>query len=76
VRASAPTAPPLPFASWAVTAATARCRPFLDRQRRVYDVKIGDNLNHTYSAHRVKSGQLLLTYMPLKSQQSLAVGDE
>jgi hypothetical protein len=24
----------------------------------------------------VKSGQLLLTYMPLKIQQSIAVGDE
>ena len=30
----------------------------------------------TYSVDGIKSGQLLLTYMPLKIQQSLAVGEE
>ena len=40
------------------------------------DVKVGDTLDNTYSVDGVKSGRLLLTYMPLKIQQSLAVGDE
>jgi hypothetical protein len=49
---------------------------FLASGDRVYDVKIGDTLDNTYSVDGVKSGQLLLTYIPLKIQQSLAVGDE
>jgi hypothetical protein len=49
---------------------------FLTAGDRVYDVKIGDTLDNKYSVDGVKSGQLLLTYMPLKIQQSLAVGDE
>ena len=49
---------------------------FLTAGDRVYDVKVGDTLDNTYSVDGVKSGQLLLTYMPLKIQQSLAVGDE
>jgi hypothetical protein len=49
---------------------------FLTAGDRVYDVKIGDTLDNTYSVDGVKSGQLLFTYMPLKIQQSLAVGDE
>jgi hypothetical protein len=73
----APTAPPLPFAFM------GSYRPegaapiyFLTAGDRVYDVKIGDTLDNTYSVDGIKSGQLLLTYMPLKIQQSLAVGDD
>jgi hypothetical protein len=72
-----PTAPPLPFAFM------GSYRPegampvyFLTAGDRVFDVKIGDTLDNNYSVDGVKSGQLLLTYMPLKIQQSLAVGDE
>jgi hypothetical protein len=73
----APTAPPLPFAfmgSYRTEGAVATY--FRTQGDRVYDVKIGDTLDNTYSVDGVKSGQLLLTYMPLKIQQSLAVGDE
>jgi hypothetical protein len=49
---------------------------FLTAGDRVYDVKIGDTLDNTYSVDGVRSGQLLLTYIPLKIQQSLAVGNE
>jgi hypothetical protein len=73
-----PTAPPLPFAfmgSYRPEGAVPTY--FLTAGDRVYDVKIGDTLdNNTYSVDGVRSGQLLLTYMPLKIQQSLAVGDE
>jgi hypothetical protein len=73
----APTAPPLPFAfmgSYRPDGASPTF--FLTAGDRVYDVKIGDTLDNTYSVDGVKSGQLLLTYMPLKIQQSLAVGDD
>jgi hypothetical protein len=73
----APTAPPLPFAfmgSYRPEGATPIY--FLTAGDRVYDVKIGDTLDNTYSVDGIKSGQLLLTYMPLKIQQSLAVGED
>jgi hypothetical protein len=74
---TAPTAPPLPFAymgSFRPEGAVPTF--FLTAGDRVYDVKIGDTLDNTYSVDGVRSGQLLLTYIPLKIQQSLAVGDE
>jgi hypothetical protein len=73
----APTAPPLPFAfmgSYRPEGATPIY--FLTAGDRVYDVKIGDTLDNTYSVDGIKSGQLLFTYIPLKIQQSLAVGDD
>jgi hypothetical protein len=74
---SAPVAPPLPFAFMgSYRAEGAVPTYFLTAGDRVYDVKIGDTLDNTYSVDGVKSGQLLLTYIPLKIQQSLAVGEE
>jgi hypothetical protein len=73
----APTAPPLPYAfmgSFRTDGGGAIY--YLTAGDRVYDVKVGDTLDNTYSVDGVKSGHLLLTYMPLKIQQSLAVGDE
>jgi hypothetical protein len=73
----APTAPPLPYVFMgSYKAEGGGSTYFLTAGDRVYDVKIGDTLDNTYSVDGVKSGQLLLTYMPLKIQQSLAVGDE
>jgi hypothetical protein len=73
----APTAPPLPFVFMgSYKTAGAGSTYFLTAGDRVYDVKVGDTLDNTYSVDGVKSGQLLLTYMPLKIQQTLAVGDE
>lgn len=72
-----PSAPPLPFAFMgSYKAQDGKPTFFLTAGDRVYDVKVGDTLDNTYSVDGVKSGQLLLTYMPLKIQQSLAVGDE
>lgn len=74
---AAPAAPPLPFVfmgSYRPEGAVPTY--FLTAGDRVYDVKIGDTLDNTYSVDGVKSGQLLLTYIPLKIQQSLAVGEE
>ena len=73
----APTAPPLPFAFMGSyrTDGGGGAVYYLTAGDRVYDVKVGDTLDNTYSVDGVKSGQLLLTYMPLKIQQSLAVGE-
>jgi hypothetical protein len=72
----APTAPPLPFAFMgSFRTDSGGAVYYLTAGDRVYDVKVGDTLDNTYSVDGVKSGQLLLTYMPLKIQQSLAVGE-
>jgi hypothetical protein len=72
-----PSAPPLPFAFMgSYKSQDGSPTFFLTVGDRVYDVKIGDTLDNTYSVDGVKSGQLLLTYMPLKIQQSMAVGEE
>ena len=71
-----PTAPPLPFAfmgSYKMADATPVF--YLTVGDRVFDVKVGDTLENTYSVDGVQGGQLLFTYMPLKIQQSLAVGE-
>ena len=73
----APTAPPLPFAYMGTYRPEGAVPTyFLTSGDRVYDVKIGDTLDNTYSVDGVRSGQMLLTYIPLKIQQLLAVGDE
>ena len=72
----APTAPPLPFVFMGSYQSQGAVTYFLTAGDRVYDAKVGDTLDNTYSVDDVKSGQLLLTYMPLKIQQSLAVGDK
>ena len=71
-----PTAPPLPF-----TVMGSYARPgdstvyFLTRGDRVFDVHVGDTIDNTYSVDGAANGQLLLTYKPLKIQQSLPLGD-
>ena len=71
----APTAPPLPF-----TVMGSYARPgdvavyFLTRGDRVFDVRVGDTIDHIYSVDSAANGQLQLTYLPLKIQQTLAVG--
>ena len=73
----APTAPPLPFAFMGSYRGDGAVQTFfLTAGDRVYDVKVGDTLDNTYSVDGVRAGQMLLTYIPLKIQQSLAVGDE
>ncbi len=73
----APTAPPLPFVFMgSYKSEDGGSTYFLTAGDRVYDVKVGDNLDNTYSVDSVKSGQMLLTYMPLKIQQTLQVGEE
>jgi hypothetical protein len=72
-----PTAPPLPFAYMGSYRTDGGKQVFfLTAGDRVFDVKVGDVLDSTYSVDGIQSGQLTLTYLPLKIQQTLAVGDE
>jgi hypothetical protein len=48
---------------------------FLTRADRVYDVRIGDTLDSTYSVDGFNGGRLLLTYKPLNIQQQLTAGE-
>jgi hypothetical protein len=47
---------------------------FLTRGDVVYDVRVGDTLDNTYSVDKLEGGQLYLTYKPLNIQQQLNAG--
>jgi hypothetical protein len=71
----APTAPPLPFQY--IGSFKAEGAPqvfFLTNGERVYDAKIGDVLENTYSVDGFNGSQLVLTYKPLNIQQQLSAG--
>ena len=70
-----PTAPPLPFTymgSYLADGATPVF--FLTQGDRVYDIRVGDTLENTYTVDSFTNGQLLMTYKPLNIQQQLTVG--
>jgi len=70
-----PVAPPLPFAYMgSYTPDGSDPVFFLTQGDRVYNVRVGDTLNDTYSVDSVTNGQLVMTYKPLKIQQQLTVG--
>ena len=70
-----PQAPPMPFAYMGSYAPDGAAPVFfLTRGDRVYDVRIGDVLENTYSIDAFSGGQLVLTYKPLNIQQQLSTG--
>jgi hypothetical protein len=70
-----PVAPPLPFAYMgSYTPDGSAPVFFLTQGDRVYNVRVGDTLNDTYSVDSFINGQLVMTYKPLKIQQQLTVG--
>jgi hypothetical protein len=67
-----PVAPPLPYTL--IGNYTPDGEPtvfFLSVGDRVYDVHLGDTLDHNYSVDSYSNGQLVLTYKPLNQQQQL-----
>jgi hypothetical protein len=72
---NAPKAPPLPF-SYIGSYSPDGSKPvyFLTQGDRVFDVRVGDTLNNTYTIDSFANGQLVLTYKPLNVQQQLSVG--
>lgn len=71
----APTAPPLPYTYVGSFQQDGGTVYFLSRGDRAYDVKIGDVLDGTYSVDGVSNGELMLTYLPLKTPQNLPLGE-
>lgn len=70
-----PTAPPLPFAYMGSYQPDGQSTVFfLTDADRVYEARVGDVLDNTYSVDAVRNGQLWLTYKPLNIQQSLTLG--
>lgn len=72
---AAPTAPPLPFTFMGRYAEDGGPTVyFLQQGDRVHDVREGDVIDGTYVIGGESGGQLMLTYLPMDTQQSLAVG--
>ena len=71
----APTAPPLPFTVMGSYAHPGTATVyFLTRGDRVFDVRVGDTIDGTYSVDGAANGQLQLTYKPMNIRQSLPLG--
>ena len=70
-----PTAPPLPYQYIGSYKPDGETQVFfLTRGDRVYDVRLGDTLESTYSVDSFNGAQLVLTYKPLNIQQQLIAG--
>jgi hypothetical protein len=72
----APTAPPMPFGVMGSYARPGDAKVyFLTRGDRVFDVRVGDTIDGTYTVDAETRGLLVMTYMPLNIQQSIALED-
>ncbi len=72
-----PTAPPLPFSYIGrYEQDGVQTLFYLVKGDRVYDVKVGDVIDDTYTVDRISNGQLMFTYLPLNSSQGLRLGDQ
>jgi hypothetical protein len=70
-----PSAPPLPFTVMGSYAHPGELATyFLTRGDRVFDVRVGDTIDNTYSVDGDSEGQLQLTYKPLNIRQTLSIG--
>lgn len=72
-----PSAPPLPFTYLGQYKGTGTSATviILANADRVYTVSEGDVIDGTYSVGAITSGQLELTYLPLKIKQTLNTGE-
>jgi hypothetical protein len=70
-----PSAPPLPFAFMGKMAEADRLTVFLVKGERVYLASEGDVIDGTYKLEKIEPGKLTLLYLPLKTVQTLAVGE-
>jgi hypothetical protein len=70
-----PQAPPLPFAYLGKLVEDATTTVFLARQDRNYVVRAGDTIDGTYRVERIGDDGLVVTYLPLKIQQTLPFGE-
>jgi hypothetical protein len=66
-----PQAPPVPFAYLGKLVEDATTMVFLSQGDRNYVVRAGDTIEGTYRVDRVGDDRLDLTYLPLKTKQTL-----
>ena len=71
----APVAPPLPFTYVGKLVEEGKLTVFLAIQDRNYTVKEGDVIDGTYHVDELKAPVMTLTYLPLKIQQTLQIGE-
>jgi hypothetical protein len=71
---AAPVAPPLPFAyAGKLEYPDGKLIVYLTKGETVYTASTGDTVDTNYRLESVGEGQLVFTYLPLKTQQVLAV---
>ena len=75
VPPSPPAPPPLPFNYMGKLLEDGKWTVFLTQQDQNYAVKAGDTLDGTYRVDQVEAQRVVFTYLPLKMQQTLAIGD-
>jgi hypothetical protein len=70
-----PSAPPLPFSFIGSYAAQGdQVVYFLSRGDRIYDVRLGDELDIDYALVAIDGGNLIFNFKPLNARQTLAIG--
>jgi len=69
-----PQAPPLPFTFMGKLIDDGKTIVFLTKADRNYVVRMGDTIDGTYRVDEIGEQSMTLTYLPLESKQSLAVG--
>src|SRR3954469_12092305 len=74
MKPAPPQAPPLPFTYIGKMMEDGRIVVFLTQGERNFAVRSGDKLDNLYQIDDIKPTTMLLTYLPLNKQQSLAIG--
>jgi hypothetical protein len=70
-----PTAPPLPFTFLGRYDDSVSLVIILTKGDRVYTVSVGDVIENTYKVEKLTAGVLTFTYLPLKIEQKLRIGE-
>jgi hypothetical protein len=70
-----PSPPPLPYRYMGQLLEDGTLTVFLTRQNQNYAVKAGDALDGGYRVDSINNQRMVLTYLPLNMQQSLAIGN-
>lgn len=70
-----PQAPQLPFSYLGKELVDGRLEVFLSRQDRTFIVREDDVIEGTYRVEKISPPTMVLTYLPLKQQQTLSIGN-
>lgn len=69
-----PIAPPLPFVYIGKVIEEGKLTVFISKQQQNYLLKGGEVIEGTYRVDKVESGRLVLTYLPLETEQVMTFG--